>query len=134
MDFTAIGSGVNIASRLESANRHFKTQNLASITFCGDLDKKINKREIGRVVLKGLTKPLQIFELIPEEEAGEWVTDWGNAWENWHSGNRGEAIKIWREILSQTFEDEALENLIQRLEPFVEQNGENDDVVILGTK
>ncbi|MFC2170514.1 CHASE2 domain-containing protein [Calditrichota bacterium] len=134
MDFTAIGNGVNIASRLEGANRHFMTKNLVSINFCSDLDNSFDKREIGRVILKGLTQPLKIFELIPEDKAGDWLVKWNEAWDSWFEGKRRKAHNTWYVLSKERPEDKALEFLLERLRPFINLSGDNDDVVVLDKK
>ncbi len=134
MDYTAIGTGVNIASRLESANRHLQTRNLASGTFCEGLAPEILRREIGRVVLKGLHRPLEVFELLPSGCDTNMLAEWKGAWENWRGGRRRQALEVWRALSPAYPGDEAPGTLASRLEIHREGEGEADDVLVLESK
>ncbi|MEI6493842.1 MAG: adenylate/guanylate cyclase domain-containing protein [Verrucomicrobiota bacterium] len=63
--YTAIGDCVNLASRLESLNKTYGTQTVASSTFqqaAGDTE--FLWRRLDRVAVAGRTAPLDIFELV----------------------------------------------------------------------
>ena len=64
VDFTAIGDGVNLAARLESANKEFRTHIIISESTLGELGDKATVRPLGSVVVKGKTVGVQIFELL----------------------------------------------------------------------
>lgn len=136
MDYTAIGSGVNIASRLEGANRKLGTGALVSSTVERRLPGTIARRRIGRVTLKGLTAPLEIFELLPSALVSEdsWQRDWSEAWSKWTAGQRSESLKEFEDLKRNRPEDRALQILLDRLLPFADSHGEEDDVVNFKTK
>lgn len=64
MDYTLIGDGVNLAARLESACKQY----FASILISDNTYKKLKGtyriREIDRVVVKGKTEPVVIYEVL----------------------------------------------------------------------
>src|SRR5436309_3058150 len=63
LDFTAIGDGVNLAARLESENKVFKTHIIVSESTLGELGDAAQVNPLGEVVVKGKTVGVQIFEL-----------------------------------------------------------------------
>ena len=69
-DYRALGDPINTAARLESANKHLGTWVCVSeATLAGCPDWSV--RPIGRVLLKGKTIPLMVYELLdPAQDAG----------------------------------------------------------------
>ena len=64
MEFTAIGDGVNLGSRLEGASKQYGTDAIISETtykFCGD---RVWVRELDRIQVKGKNQPVSVYELI----------------------------------------------------------------------
>jgi adenylate cyclase len=64
VDFTAIGDGVNLASRLESSNKEFKTHIIISASTLHELGDKAQTRSLGSIVVKGKTVGIDIYELL----------------------------------------------------------------------
>ncbi len=64
MDYTMIGDGVNLASRLESACKQYAARILISEFTFKKLKGTYRIREIDRVVVKGKTKPVGIYEVL----------------------------------------------------------------------
>ena len=64
MDFTIIGDGVNLASRIESACKQYSAHILVSESTCKKLRGTYRLREVDRVVVKGRHVPVGIFEVL----------------------------------------------------------------------
>jgi adenylate cyclase len=64
MDYTVIGSGVNVAARLETVCKEYGADILVSEFTFNRLSGKYRAREVDRVVLYGKTEPIGIFEIL----------------------------------------------------------------------
>jgi len=64
MDYTVIGDGVNLASRLESACKQYGANLLISETTYKKLKGVYRTREIDRVIVKGKTQPVAVYEVL----------------------------------------------------------------------
>jgi adenylate cyclase len=64
MDYTMIGDGVNLASRLESACKQYFSRILISEFTFRKLKGSYLTREVDKVVVKGKTESVQIFEVL----------------------------------------------------------------------
>jgi adenylate cyclase len=64
MSFTAIGDGVNLASRLEGLNKVYGTAILASEAIYEEARSAFVFRHVDRVAVKGRSKGVEVYELI----------------------------------------------------------------------
>lgn len=64
MEFTAIGDGVNLGSRLEGASKQYGTDIIISENTYIPCEKKIWARELDYIKVKGKDRPVKIYELI----------------------------------------------------------------------
>lgn len=64
LNYTVTGDVVNLASRLEGANNHYGTHVIVSGPTAEKLGPEFLLRAIDRLVVKGKTRPVPIFELV----------------------------------------------------------------------
>ena len=64
MSYTVIGDNVNLGARLESLNKDYRTRIIISEATRARLGKSYEMRPLGGVVVKGKTRPVEIFEVI----------------------------------------------------------------------
>jgi adenylate cyclase len=65
-NYTAIGDGINLASRLQSLNKHYGTTIMASAVLKEAAGPGFIWRHLDRVAVKGKTQGLDVYELIGE--------------------------------------------------------------------
>ena len=71
MDFTVIGDGVNVAAKLEAANKFYGTKMLITEFTKAALTHETPLREVDRVLVKGRKESLVVYEpldSVPEKE------------------------------------------------------------------
>jgi adenylate cyclase len=64
LDFTVIGDGVNLAARLESANKEYHSHIIVSASTLAELGESAQVRPLGSIVVKGKTVGVEIYELL----------------------------------------------------------------------
>jgi adenylate cyclase len=64
MSYTVIGDNVNLGARLESLNKEYHTRIIISEATRGRLARTYEVRPLGDVVVKGKTRPVEIFEVV----------------------------------------------------------------------
>jgi len=69
--YTVIGDAVNLGARLESLNKDYGTSIIISAATASALGGHVPLRQLGSVVVKGKTVPVEIFEVPPHSQADE---------------------------------------------------------------
>jgi len=84
MDYTIMGSNVNLAARLEGVNKQYGTWILTSETARAQAGDDIYTRRLDRVRVVGINEPVRLYEII--EEASQTAAEMKEAVEVFHSG------------------------------------------------
>ena len=122
MDYTLIGDGVNLASRLESACKQYSAHILISESTYRKLRGTYRIREVDRVVVKGQRKPVNIYEVLDYHtdqtfpNLMEAVNYFKEGLANFRNQQWGKAIKSFNESLNANENDKLSRIYIQRCE------------------
>jgi class 3 adenylate cyclase len=122
MDFTSIGDTVNLAARLEGANKTYGTKSLITAAVQARIHEQFLCREIDLLTVKGKSQPVRIYEVLQElKVAGEKLREIKKYFERGLSLYRRqlweEAQKDFR-LLVERYQDEASEVFLRRVELF----------------
>ena len=122
MDYTVIGDGVNLASRLESACKQYGASLLISETTYKKLKGVYRTREIDRVIVKGKTRPVAVYEVLDfhSEDTFPNIMDCLNQFReaiaHYRKGNWDKAIAGFNEALKANADDRVSKLYLERCE------------------
>lgn len=68
MDFTSIGDTVNLAARLEGANKAYSSKSIISEAVYNQIKNEFLCRELDFIAVKGKNEPIRIYELLQRKE------------------------------------------------------------------
>ena len=115
MQFSAVGDGVNVASRLEGVNKIYGTSILISRTTKDLLNNSILCREIDTVIVPGKDTAIDIFELIEKTNYNpEVIKSYETALKCYRNKDFEEAINSWGKCLVIDKSDKASKVMLER--------------------
>jgi adenylate cyclase len=132
MDYTVIGDGVNLASRLESACKEYSARILISENTFAKLKGTYRIREVDRVIVKGKTEPASVFEVLDyhTEETfpnlRECLECFKDGLAYYRAQNWSKAESAFREILSKNPGDGLAGTYVKRI-ALMKANAPGDD-------
>lgn len=98
-DYTVIGDTVNLASRLESANKLFGSSIMVSRETLSDAGSGLVARRLGSIAVKGKEQPVEIFELLVDGVAEPWLPRYEQAFDLFAQGSWREALSRFQQVL-----------------------------------
>jgi adenylate cyclase len=107
MQYTALGANVNLASRLESLNKHYGTRNLVSGATRVRAGEGFLFRSVAVVKPVGTTRPIEVFELVGAADDADAATlrdrihRWEQAMSILRGGQPAEAAKLFEAIAAE---------------------------------
>lgn len=128
-DYRALGDPINTAARLESVNKHLGTLVcISEATLSGQPDFPV--RSVGRLVLKGKTKALMVYQPIIAYEGEEAARDaaYENAYELLRD-QKPEALQAFEALAAERPEDPLVALHLKRL-----RAGEFGDRIVMASK
>ncbi len=122
MDYTLIGDGVNLASRLESLCKRYHASILISENTYKRLRGTYRIRQVDSVVVKGKTEPVGVYEVLDYHSAEsfpnlmETVNHFQEGLQRYRQGQWDPAIQSFRKALDVNPADEICHMYIDRCE------------------
>jgi class 3 adenylate cyclase len=101
MNFTCMGDGVNLASRLEGANKEYGTALMVSDATYQKAKHRVTGRFLDFLAVKGKKEPVKVFELVSEK--GKEPPDWNELSEMYDHAIQLHLDRKWDEAIA-TFE------------------------------
>ncbi len=119
MDYTAIGDNVNLASRLESVNKIYKTNIIISHSTYELISEYFVCRELDCLRVKGKKEPTKIYELLDERGAElsnnyDWIEQYHTALSLYQKGDWNKAIKLFKELAQGPQKDNPSKVMLDR--------------------
>jgi adenylate cyclase len=119
--YTAMGDGINEGSRLEGANKFWKTQILASGETVAKLAGRIPMRRVDRIRVSGKTQAVDVF--TPSDDAGL-IEKTDAAFEAYLERDWETAARLYGEMLDANPDDGVAMRLLERIESWRRDAGE----------
>jgi adenylate cyclase len=129
-DYRALGDPINTAARLESVNKHLGTRVCVSQAIV-DGCPGLLARCVGRLVLKGKSQPLQVYEPLATTDASHCAApaDYAAAMQLLQSGAAQAALAAFEGLVASHPQDPLVALHLDRL-----RRGATDDLIVMSEK
>lgn len=132
INYTVMGDPVNVASRLEGLNKHYGTKILISENTFASVKEDMLARQVDKVIVKGKTTGLVIYELIGRKgeasvETLTFVETFNRGMEHYFKQEWSLALEQFQKCLPPTKEDDpVMASMIERCQGFAEVAPDQD--------
>ena len=127
-DYTVIGDNVNLAARLETANKIMDTEILVSESTASLAEEVIISRCLGKLKVAGKTKHVRVFEILADRKSSDEKTikkaetlkyNFEKAFQLFSNREFAEAKALLEEHLKMFQEDKPAKMLLEKVEGFL---------------
>jgi adenylate cyclase len=138
-NYTVMGDAVNLAARLEGANKTYGTEIILSEATCRLLPDTFLVRELDVVQVRGRAHPVEICELLGPMPSGgppDWLRSFQEARAAYMEGKWQEAADRFQELLSLNPHDHPAQVFLKRCHKYLEKPplAEWQGIFVLETK
>ena len=111
--YTAMGDGINLASRLEGSNKFWKTKIIASGETVAKLGGRVLMRRVDLVCVSGKTQPIDVFTPCADAAIVERTAA---AFDAYRRRDWDEAVALYGDLYRENPDDGVAKRLLERIE------------------
>ena len=122
MDFTSIGDTVNLAARLEGANKAYSSKSIIAESVYLKVQDLFVCRELDFIAVKGKNEPVRIYEILQEKETASSklqliATNFGQGLEAYRAQDWPKALAVFENLVTE-LRDAPAEVFVNRVRHF----------------
>jgi len=124
MDYTAMGDSVNLASRLEGANKFYGTTAMISENTYNNVKDDVDVRKLDKIRVVGKSEPIVIYELLGmkgtlPQKVYDAIELYNNGMEMFSEHQWKKAMKFFNEVLQVLPDDGPAKTYVGRCDEFL---------------